>query len=131
VTAKTVYKLFADHPFTMAITFHAGEHSITHPWGAGNHLKDKATGKKLPTTNGYVDNAASTESPDEVSFEKVVGILKNAASFSREKNLPVYVTGPISSVVYAVEGGMEDWGYSAGWENDAIKNENEKGLIPH
>lgn len=115
----------------MAITFHAGEHSITHPWGAGNHLKDKSNGRKLPTTNGYVDNAASTESPDEVSFEKVVGILKNAASFSREKNLPVYVTGPISSVVYAVEGGMEDWGYSAGWENDAIKNENEKGLIPH
>jgi hypothetical protein len=38
VTAKTVYKLFADHPFTLAITFHAGEHSITHPWGAGNHL---------------------------------------------------------------------------------------------
>ena len=41
----------------MAITFHAGEHSITHPWGAGNHLKDKSTGRKLPTTNGYVDNA--------------------------------------------------------------------------
>jgi len=49
--------------------------------------------------------------------------LKNAASFSDEKNLPVYVTGPISSVVYAVEGGMEDWGYSAGWENNAIEHE--------
>ncbi len=30
------------------------------------------------------------------------------------------MTGPISSVVYAVEGGMEDWGYSAGWENDVV-----------
>jgi hypothetical protein len=29
----------------------------------------------------------------------------------------MYKTGPISDVVYAVEGGMEDWAYAAGWEN--------------
>ena len=31
--------------------------------------------------------------------------------------MKMYKTGPISDVVYAVEGGMEDWAYAAGWEN--------------
>lgn len=82
VTAKTVYKIFSEYPFALAITFHAGEHSITHPWGAGNHLNDKTTGEKLPTQSGYNDSAVSSESPDEISFEKLVNILKNTASFS-------------------------------------------------
>jgi len=105
----------------LAITFHAGEHSITHPWGAGNHLRNKLTGEHLAIATGTVIDAVSSESPDEISFEKVVNILKNTASFSHEKNLPTYVTGPISSVVYSVEGGMEDWAYAAGWENDATE----------
>lgn len=58
----------------------------------------------------------------------MVDILKNTASFSQTKDLPVYVTGPISNVVYAVEGGMEDWGYAAGWENEAYK-ENEADKV--
>lgn len=82
VTAKTVYKIFSEHPFALAITFHAGEHSITHPWGAGNHLQSKETHERLPIQSGYNDEAASTESPDEISFETVVNILKNTASFS-------------------------------------------------
>lgn len=79
--------------------------------------------------NGYNDRAISSESPDEISFEKIVNILKNTASFSHEKSLPTYITGPISSVVYAVEGGMEDWGYAAGWENDAEHELNDEGKI--
>lgn len=117
MTAKSVYKIFSEYPFALAITFHAGEHSITHPWGAGNHLINKSSLEHLPNKNGYNEAALSSESPDEISFEKIVNILKNSASFSLEKSLPTYVTGPISSVVYAVEGGMEDWGYAAGWEN--------------
>jgi len=118
-----VYKLFSENPFALAITFHAGEHSITHPWGAGNHLVDRKSGERLPDEHGYNEEAASSESPDEISFEKVVNVLKNTASFSTTKDLPVYITGPISSVVYAVEGGMEDWGYAAGWENKAYDDE--------
>ena len=28
-----------------------------------------------------------------------------------------YTIGPITDVVYGVEGGMEDWAYAVGWEN--------------
>ena len=31
--------------------------------------------------------------------------------------MPLYKTGPITDIVYGVEGGMEDWAYGAGWEN--------------
>lgn len=30
-------------------------------------------------------------------------------------------------MVYAVEGGMEDWGYAAGWENEAYQKEIDEG----
>jgi len=36
--------------------------------------------------------------------------------------MKMYNTGPISDVVYAVEGGMEDWAYAAGWENQVIES---------
>jgi hypothetical protein len=49
--------------------------SITYPWGAGNHVKG------LPhTTRGYIEEKQSTESPDLISFAKIVQILKNTAS---------------------------------------------------
>jgi len=32
----------------------------------------------------------------------------------------LYTTGPITDIVYGVEGGMEDWAYGAGWENEVI-----------
>jgi hypothetical protein len=44
-----------------------------------------------------------------------VDILKDTASAN--SGLPLYKTGAITDVVYGVEGGMEDWAYSAGWEN--------------
>jgi hypothetical protein len=74
ITAQTVYHLFAQHAFTTAITFHAGEShlililaSITYPWGAGNHVKG------LPhSTRGYIEEKQSTDNPDLVSFAKIV-----------------------------------------------------------
>jgi len=41
VTARTIYHLFSEYPFSMAITFHAGDTSISYPWGAPNHVKGK------------------------------------------------------------------------------------------
>jgi hypothetical protein len=31
-----------------------------------------------------------------------------------------YTVGKITDVVYGVEGGMEDWAYGVGWENNVI-----------
>ena len=60
----------------MAITFHAGETSITYPWGAGNHVKGKPA-----NTRGYIEEGAkSTDAPDKVAFSNIVKTLKNTAS---------------------------------------------------
>lgn len=100
----------------MGITFHAGETSITYPWGAGNHVKNYDE-----QTRGYIpEGAKSTDAPDKRSFEHIVKILKNTASSFN--GLKEYRTGPITDVVYGVEGGMEDWAYAVGWENQVIMN---------
>jgi len=35
----------------------------------------------------------------------------------------LYTTGPITDIVYGVEGGMEDWAYGAGWENEVARKQ--------
>lgn len=57
----------------------------------------------------------STDSPDKKSFKTLVDILKHTAGAHNGQML--YTTGPITDIVYGVEGGMEDWAYGAGWEN--------------
>jgi len=76
VTARTVYHCFERHPFTLGITFHAGETSITYPWGAGNHVVGLDA-----NTKGYIDpGKKSTNAPDKKSFENLVNVLKHTAS---------------------------------------------------
>lgn len=43
-------------------------------------------------------------------------VLKNTAG--NYAGIKKYNTGAITDVVYGVEGGMEDWGYGVGFEND-------------
>jgi hypothetical protein len=62
VAAQTVYHVFSEHPFVLGITFHAGETSITYPWGAGNHIVGKPA-----ESYGFVEGK-STDVPDKVSF---------------------------------------------------------------
>jgi hypothetical protein len=54
--------VFEEHPFSLGITFHAGETSITYPWGAGNHI----VGKPI-RSYGFVDGK-SDDAPDKKSF---------------------------------------------------------------
>ena len=45
--------------------------------------------------------------------------------FSKKSSISQYVLGDMSSTVYPVGGGMEDWAYGAGWDNrdkDAAMN---------
>ncbi len=39
----------------------------------------------------------------------------------KTKILPLYKLGAMTSMVYDVEGGLEDWAYAAGWENNITK----------
>lgn len=39
---------------------------------------------------------------------------------SHNKLVPEYEIGRMTDIVYSVEGGMEDWVYAAGWENQVF-----------
>ena len=43
-------------------------------------------------------------------------VLKDTASSN--SFLPKYDTGLMTDIVYSVKGGMEDWVYVVGWENE-------------
>lgn len=40
--------------------------------------------------------------------------VKKASKYIRD-----YVLGDMTTTVYPVRGGMEDWGYAAGWDNQS------------
>lgn len=94
LAAKTIQKIYEEHLIVAGITFHGGESSLTYPWGAYNHYK----------------NGKSTEAPDDTAFKS---ISKALLKYS-EANLEV---GTMSDVVYPVNGGLEDWAYGGGWDN--------------
>ncbi|OMJ83263.1 hypothetical protein SteCoe_15851 [Stentor coeruleus] len=94
LAAKTIQKIYEEYLIIAGITFHGGESSLTYPWGAYNHYK----------------NGKSTEAPDDAAFKS---ISKALLKYS-EANLKV---GTMSDVVYPVNGGLEDWAYAGGWDN--------------
>mmetsp|Transcript_26888 Transcript_26888/g.40984 ORF Transcript_26888/g.40984 Transcript_26888/m.40984 type:complete len:125 (-) Transcript_26888:1074-1448(-) len=61
--------------------------------------------------------------PDQHSFYFTSQILREKAgevTFSRSSlNARTYKTGDMSSTVYPVHGGMEDWAYAASWDRSA------------
>ena len=53
-------------------------------------------------------------------------ILANEAGENKFLGISSYETGRMTDVVYAVDGGMEDWAYGASWEESISP-----GVIPH
>lgn len=92
-----------NHMFSNVITFHAGETSITYPWGGDNH---------------YL-NQLFDRPPDEIAYKKFVRVLRIVAG--HVPRVKEYITGNINEVVYGGKGCMEDWGYAAGWEYGQLK----------
>jgi hypothetical protein len=93
------------------ITFHGGINVIGYPWGSYNHVS--------LTNNGYISN----ESPDFQAFDSIGWVMKNESGGAIHKpnlrQIEEYVMGDISSTIYPVQGGLEDWGYGAGWDHDS------------
>jgi hypothetical protein len=107
LAGRVVFRLFAENLFVSSITFHGGTNSITYPWGSNNHIS------KLKSSKG-------AECPDHVAFDVQAKAMSSAGgeSFSVGTYLiHEYPTGDMTSVVYPVGGGMEDWAYGAGWDN--------------
>ena len=92
-----------------AITFHGGTNVIGYPWGSNNHILKKM---------GYTGIA--NEAPDHVALDTLGKAMFFAANseniFVGGGYIPPYILGDMTSTVYPVGGGMEDWGYGAGFD---------------
>jgi hypothetical protein len=97
--ARAVNEAWRAHAFTLALTFHGGMRSISYEWGAPNHAAD------------------GSRSPDDASQRAVGLVLREAAgALADGARYPVDRT---NTLVYPVDGGMEDWAYAGSWEPDA------------
>lgn len=100
-TAKIFGKLMSETLSQIVITFHGGMEAIGYEWGSKNHLKP------------------NDQSPDNQCNSMIAEAMKvYAGHFHSVGDYPV---GRINSLVYPVDGGMEDWLYAAGWDKNVLK----------
>lgn len=107
VGGRLIYKLFEANLFVSAITFHGGTNVIGYPWGSQNHLES---------------NTVASEAPDHTAFDLLGRSMSEAAGgditlYSTPSKIRQYVVGDMTSTVYWVNGGFEDWAYGAGFDN--------------
>lgn len=109
ITARAINEIWRDHMFQLALTFHSGVRMIGYMWG--------------DITNG--DNFTS---PDQYAQASIAAALSAYAGTFDEISNPspdygdpelynryTYPNGPRTDLLYAVNGGMEDWAYAASW----------------
>lgn len=112
LTSRTVNEVFNEHIIQAAITFHGGINVLGYAWGNFIHA----------VSNGH--KYKSTESPDHKAFHDIGMAMKDASSSKTNENNAIndYVLGDMSTLVYPVDGGMEDWAYAGSWENAVSKD---------
>ena len=87
--ARAINADFRAHAYQLALSFHGGEHSISHVWGAGDH--------------------ADAPTPDEAAHTALAVTMRDVAGALNDLE---YKVGRISDVSSeAGNGGMEDWAY--------------------
>jgi hypothetical protein len=98
IAARTLNELYRNYIVQLALTFHGGMEIVAYEWGAPSYDK--------------------FDSPDDVAQSQI------AAAYSRYaggfKGTVPYQTGAMNLLVYAVQGGMEDWAYAASWDPDHV-----------
>lgn len=108
VAARTIYRLFAENLFVSAITFHGGDNVIAYCWGSNNHA---------------ITQSIANEAPDHKALHALGQTMQaeagNEIYTASNQRIPKYDLGDMTSTVYPVGGGMEDWGYAAGWDYTA------------
>ena len=95
LTARAVNEVWRENLVTAALTFHGGMQAIGYEWGSENHM----------------DHAS--ESPDDRAQFLYTHVMANMAGALRGERYPV---NRINSIVYPVDGGMEDWAYGGSWD---------------
>eukprot|EP01035_Chromulina_nebulosa_P040268 gene40268-54454_t len=72
--------------------------ALAYEWGSANHMAPKDT------------------SPDDLAnLDMAIFMKAFGGQFKKEKPYPI---GRMNSMVYPVDGGMEDWLYAAGWDSN-------------
>eukprot|EP01041_Mallomonas_annulata_P006251 gene6251-12656_t len=115
-TARIINAVFAFHLIQLVVTFHGGMEAIGYEWGSENH------------------NRPRDASPDDHSNRDIAGALRAFAGTSaggsgtssgahkKGSGGGLYPVGRINSIIYPVDGGMEDWVYAAGWDQVNVKH---------
>jgi hypothetical protein len=84
--------------FQLALTFHAGDKSISYEWGATSY------------------EGTTSLSPDNEAQVQLAGAYSRyGGAFGND---PEYKYGTHNDMVYSIRGGMEDWAYAASWDKD-------------
>ena len=143
IGARVVNEIFLEHIFSLSLSLHGGTESFTYPYGTPNHiignpsiemeytfLKDGVITHNYKSSdetilNKYLDgeydekiaNLQSTPAPDLAS---ILSITNSSNYFTSNNPTKKYKTGDMSSTVYPVRGGMEDWAYGGSWEGSPI-----------
>ena len=95
--ARALNSLWRERMFQLSITFHGGMRAIAYEWGSPNYKDASPDDGALVLLGQYAQKAAG------------VGDGKNQGFY--------YPEGDLNSLVYPVEGGMEDWAYAASFDS--------------
>jgi hypothetical protein len=101
-TAKIFEKIMSNNIIQMVVTFHGGMVALGYEWGSKNHP------------------APNDSSPDD-SANKQLATLFSEYGGTAGSGESQYKVNRINSIVYSVDGGMEDWMYAAGWDKSLVR----------
>lgn len=104
VSARAVNELFRIHLFRILITFHGGTNVIGYEWGDNFHC------------NGRLCKPAPDMKIMDAVGHRMSEVAGGAASFELK-----YPVGDMGSLVYPVNGGLEDWAYGASWAGQGVE----------
>jgi hypothetical protein len=110
IAARIIYQIYTRNEIVASLTFHGGTNVIGYPWGSYNRSYKRGQN----VYQGY-------KAPDHNSFQAFGEIMqKKAGSIISSKDPKFstreYILGDMSSTVYPVGGGLEDWSYGASWD---------------
>jgi hypothetical protein len=101
-TAKIFDKIMSNNIIQMVVTFHGGMVALGYEWGSKNHPVPRDA------------------SPDESANKQLATLFSDYAGPAGPGE-PRYKVNQINSIVYSVDGGMEDWMYAAGWDKSHVR----------
>jgi hypothetical protein len=100
IAGRTLNEVFREHMFQQSLTFHGGIELIGYEWGNADKISDPI-------------------SPDDLAQSLIsAAYSKFAGAFG---STPVYEYGAMNSILYPVNGGMEDWAYAGSWDSLVVQ----------